>query len=172
MYSGEVARLRAVRQLDLPAILEMRNDADTIRATSFGVPLPVDEGWVDRLYARAMDPREPRRTFAVADRETRRFVGICGYEWSSPIDRVALVSISLMPTAVRLGYGTDALRIIARFLHEQANAAVIRGTYIDPNPGARRVAEKVGFIEVGRLRDHVWRDGAWHDAVELEVLHV
>lgn len=169
VFAGELARLRALTEVDLPSVLELRNDPGTMLATSRGVPTPVDGAWARRFLARATDAPDAG-VFAVTDLQTRRFAGICGYRWVSTLDGVVTVEVSLMPTAVRMGYGTDALGILVRYLRDQAHAVVVRAGYVDPNPGARRAAEKVGFTEIGRLRDHVWREGRWHDVVELEIL--
>ena len=39
--------------------------------------------------------------------------------------------------------------------------------YIAENAGGIRAYEKAGFTVVGRLREEIWRDGRWQDAVEM-----
>lgn len=40
----------------------------------------------------------------------------------------------------------------------------------DANTGARRVYEKVGFVEEGRARESFRRDGKWHDMILMGLL--
>lgn len=83
----------------------------------------------------------------------------------------ASIDISLHDDHQGLGYGTDAVRVLARYLF------TTRGHHrltIDPalaNERAIRCYERVGFRRVGVMREYERAaDGAWHDGVLMELL--
>ena len=88
--------------------------------------------------------------------------------------RHAGMDIYLTTSRYGEGLGTEALRVLARYLFEE------RGHHrltIDPaadNAGAIRAYEKVGFRRVGIMRkyergpDGIWRDGLLMDLLEEE----
>jgi RimJ/RimL family protein N-acetyltransferase len=68
------------------------------------------------------------------------------------------------------GYATDAMRVICRYGFEKMRLHRISLTVVAENAGARRVYEKVGFAEEGRMRDAFRRDGKWHDKILMSLL--
>ena len=93
------------------------------------------------------------------------------HEENEPDFRHASVDLFLAAHAQGQGLGTDAVRVLARYLIEE------RGHHrltIDPaadNVAAIRAYEKVGFRSVGRMREY-WRspDGTWHDGLLMDLL--
>jgi aminoglycoside 6'-N-acetyltransferase len=73
--------------------------------------------------------------------------------------------------SIDLFLGPDAIRTVARHLIEHDGHHRLT---IDPaadNEYAIRAYEKVGFRQVGRLRQYQrFPDGSWHDAVLMEML--
>ena len=43
-------------------------------------------------------------------------------------------------------------------------------TVVAENTGARKVYEKVGFVEEGRIREAFRRDGKWYDRIIMGLL--
>jgi aminoglycoside 6'-N-acetyltransferase len=92
-------------------------------------------------------------------------------EESDPMYRHAGIDIYLTARSHRRGLGSEAVRVLARYLIEE------RGHHrltIDPaadNAAAIRAYEKVGFRPVGTLRAYErGPDGNWHDGLLMELL--
>jgi len=68
------------------------------------------------------------------------------------------------------GYATDAMRTICRYGFDKMRLHRISLTVIAENEAARRVYEKVGFVEEGRMREAFRRDGKWHAKVIMGLL--
>lgn len=68
------------------------------------------------------------------------------------------------------GYGSDALNLIVRYGFEELNLYRISLSVFDYNPRAIRAYEKVGFVEEGRLRETLHRDGKRWDTVMMGIL--
>jgi aminoglycoside 6'-N-acetyltransferase len=93
------------------------------------------------------------------------------HEESDPMYRHAGIDIFLTTSRHGEGLGTEAIRVLARYLFEE------RGHHrltIDPaadNAAAIRAYEKVGFRRVGILRNYErGPDGVWHDGLLMDML--
>jgi RimJ/RimL family protein N-acetyltransferase len=78
--------------------------------------------------------------------------------------------MGLLPEARGHGYGTQALRLVARYLFAHTTAHRLEATTEAGNMGARRMVEKAGFTQEGVTREAGWRDGAWRDLVLYSLL--
>ena len=92
-------------------------------------------------------------------------------EERDPMYRHAAIDIYLTARSHRRGLGSEAVRVLARFLIEE------RGHHrltIDPatdNVAAIRAYEKVGFRPVGVMRSSErGPDGTWHDGLLMDLL--
>jgi RimJ/RimL family protein N-acetyltransferase len=99
-------------------------------------------------------------------------VGFVGWRQVStgPISHCWELGIALVPEARGQGVGTQAQRLVVRYLfaHTQVNR-VQAGTEIT-NVAEQRALEKAGFTREGVLRGAAFRDGCWHDGVLYSVL--
>jgi RimJ/RimL family protein N-acetyltransferase len=85
-----------------------------------------------------------------------------GYCWE--------IGIALLPHARGRGYGTQAQRLLARYLFAHTTVHRIwAGIEVD-NIAERRALEKAGFTREGVTRGAGWRDGTWRDGVIYSLL--
>jgi len=92
-------------------------------------------------------------------------------EEADPMYRHANIDIFLTAARHRQGFGSEAIRVLARYLIDD------RGHHrltIDPaadNGTAIRAYERVGFRKVGVMRSYErGPDGTWHDGLLMEML--
>src|SRR5258708_24130054 len=75
------------------------------------------------------------------------------------------IGVIMLPHARGRGNGTQAHRMLARYLFANTTANRIEaGTEVD-NIAEQRALEKAGFIREGVMRGTGWRDGSWRDGV-------
>ena len=85
-----------------------------------------------------------------------------GYCWE--------IGLALRPRARGRGYGTQAQRLLARYLFAHTTVHRIwAGTEAD-NIAEQRALEKAGFAREGVIRGAGWRDGTWRDGVIYSLL--
>ena len=85
-----------------------------------------------------------------------------GYGWD--------IGIALLPQARGRGYGTQAHRLLARYLFAHTTAHRIwAGTEVD-NIAEQKALAKAGFTREGVARGSGWRDGRWRDGVIYSLL--
>ncbi len=154
--------LRPGRPEDADTLLQIRNEPQVL-------------GWWG-----STDIEEIREEFIEADEgfvieEGGEVLGAIQYhEENEPMYRHAGIDIFLTTSRHGEGLGTEAIRLLARYLFEE------RGHHrltIDPaaeNAGAIRAYERVGFRGVGIMRSYErgheghWRDGLLMDMLEEE----
>ncbi len=68
------------------------------------------------------------------------------------------------------GYGTDALRVMLRYVFTELNLRRVTLGVFAYNPRAIKAYEKAGFKEEGRLRQYVLREGQRNDMVVMGAL--
>ena len=80
------------------------------------------------------------------------------------------IGIALLPEARGHGYGTQAQRLLARYLLAHTPVHRIQATTEAGNLAEQRSLEKAGFSREGVSRGIGWRDGAWRDGVTYSLL--
>lgn len=167
ILQGPRILLRPVDEADLPRLLQILREPGVARHWS----QPDDN--FDRhelLSGDDADGAERITTFVIAvDGET---VGwIAGWEKLHRDYRHAGIDLFVSTEHQGKGYGTEAIRLVCRYLFEE------RGHHrltIDPaadNVRAIRAYEKVGFKRVGIMRRYErGADGTYHDGMLLDLL--
>jgi RimJ/RimL family protein N-acetyltransferase len=80
------------------------------------------------------------------------------------------IGIALLPEARGAGHGTQAQRLLARYLFAHTTAHRIIASTEVTNLAERRALEKAGFTAEGIARGVGWRDGQWRDGVTYSLL--
>lgn len=68
------------------------------------------------------------------------------------------------------GYATEAGAALIRYGFEHLNLNRIAAYHFASNPASGRVMQKIGMTREGQLRQNVFKDGAFHDAVVYGIL--
>jgi RimJ/RimL family protein N-acetyltransferase len=92
----------------------------------------------------------------------RRQATVASYYWE--------IGIALLPDARGAGHGTQAQRLLARYLFAHTPAHRIMASTEVANRAERRALEKIGFTAEGISRGIGWRDGQWRDGVTYSLL--
>ncbi|KAI0394422.1 putative GNAT family acetyltransferase [Xylariaceae sp. FL0594] len=61
------------------------------------------------------------------------------------------------------GYGAEAIRWSLWWAFQMAGLHRVQIQAFSFNAGAMKLYQRLGFKEEGRLREHMWFDGGWHD---------
>jgi RimJ/RimL family protein N-acetyltransferase len=80
------------------------------------------------------------------------------------------IGIALLPEARGHGYGTEAHRLLVRYLFAHTPVHRIEAATETGNVAEQRALEKAGFSREGLLRGVGWRDGAWRDGIWFSML--
>lgn len=117
------------------------------------------------------DPFAPPGKLAIRSQGKETLIGSCGlfgFNWQA---RHAELGIAIgNPDYWGGGYGSDAVRVLLRYGFLELNLNRIYLRVYDYNTRAIAAYLKTGFVEEGRERQHMFRDGAYHDIVWMSIL--
>ncbi len=170
MLYGPRVTLRAIEREDIPTIHRFNNDIEVELAGGGDPPYPQS---LARAYAffdkEAAEGRKEGSNFAIeADAQ---LIGYCGLYGTDEVARSASMGISIGNKAYwGKGNGREAVALLVDYGFRMLN---LHRVYLDvhaSNERAIRAYRGVGFVEEGRLRQHIWTDGHYDDLVYMGLL--
>lgn len=166
--TGELVLLRPVGSADVPGLIEMLQDPESMRLT--GSHATFDAGIAENWYATRAD-HDDRLDLAVVERASGEYVGEVVVNELDTDNRSCGFRICLIgPRAFGRGYGSEATRLILEHAFETVGVNRVELEVYAFNPRARRVYEKVGFVHEGTRRQALLWDGEWVDAHVMAML--
>lgn len=170
MYTGSKVKLREYRKEDVPQALAYMNDPEVKRLLTPGIPflytLEDEQKWYDGLTA-----LKDTYNFAIETLEDQRYIGGCGINSVDWKNSLVVVGIFIGDKDYwGKGYGTDAMRVLVKFIFEQMNIRKIKLNVYAFNERAIKSYEKCGFVKEGTLRQEIFRDGKYHDEYVMSIL--
>lgn len=170
MLTGEKVTLRAVTREDLPRLLEFANDIEVELAGGGDPPVPRTlEGLQKDFDRETSDPPRDKTNFAIeADGEC---IGTCGLFGIDVNARHAELGIGIGDKDYwGRGYGREAVGLLLDYAFRFRNLRRVWLEVHAANERAIRSYRSCGFVEEGRMREHVWLGGRYVDNVILGVL--
>jgi len=167
MIQGRKTWLRAVEREDIPLFLRWFNDPEVRQYLSVYMPLSAAEE--ERWFERQLD-RQDARVFAIETAEGVHIgnIGLHDLDWKN---RNAQLGVVIGEKAYwGLGYGTDAIKALLRFAFDEMNLHRVQLRVFEFNERAIRCYRRCGFREEGRLRQELYRGGAYHDVLLMGIL--
>lgn len=170
MYTGEKVRFREYRKEDVKQAQEYINDPEVKRLLHPGIPFLYtyedEQKWFENMSA-----TKDEYSFAIETLEDSKYIGGCGINKVDWKNSTAVVGIFIGDKAYwSKGYGTDAMKVLIKFIFEQMNINKIKLNVNSFNERAIRSYEKCGFIKEGVLRQELFRDGKYHDVINMGIL--
>lgn len=169
MYLGELVRLRDYGKEDLEMAKNFVNDPEVRQYVEPGIPylytLANEEKWYEAISARS-----DIYHFAIEDKKTGKYIGGCSVSEVDWKNSIVVVGIFIGEAEYRnKGYGTDTMKVLVRFIFEQMNINKIKLCAYSFNQRAIRCYEKVGFKVEGVLKEELFRNGKYHDIIQMSI---
>ena len=166
---GRQIVLRRHRVENLRTFMRWYTDPEVARLTRYQqAPLSQDE--IQRFfYSRIMGT--DFLSMAIHLRESNRLVGTCAFSQLDGDNGSTLFHITIGERdAWGLGYGTEATQLMLEHAFTRLALHRVALTVFDFNPRAIRSYQKCGFVEEGRARQAIFRDGRFWDEIHMSVL--
>jgi RimJ/RimL family protein N-acetyltransferase len=168
VLTGELTVLRPFTEDDAAGIAEIIDDPEVLRFTfdsSTELTLERLRSWYGSRSAQT-----DRIDLAVTDRSTGELLGeVVLYEWD-PASGSCTFRTLIGPRGRGRGIGTEATRLIIGYGFDQLGLNRIQLELYSDNHRARRVYEKVGFVEEGVRRQALMRGEDRVDETLMAVL--
>jgi RimJ/RimL family protein N-acetyltransferase len=169
MLHGEQISLRPMEREDIDRLWEFAQDLDLGLLTGADAR-PVSRSAIERIYEdhwSGIDPNAIRWAIESHDMVIGG-VELAPIDWRS---RSAELAVWIGDTVSRQrGFGTDAMRLALNYAFRLLGLHRVAYHIPAPNDAALHAYKKIGFVEEGRLREAVYRDGKYHDQIVLGML--
>ena len=168
---GERVRLRAAEREDVKNFYVWVNDPDVTRYLSLYLPMSTvdEENWFNSMTQRSQS--EKTLVIEVRDGNGWKMIGNCGVFDIDTIGRLGEIGIMHgEKDEWDKGYGTEAMSLLVHHCFETLNFNRVYLRVYAENLRAKRAYEKAGFVEEGRLREAVYKNGKYDDVIIMSVL--
>jgi RimJ/RimL family protein N-acetyltransferase len=169
MIYGELVRLRALAAADMAKLVEWRNDPEIkalLGGWSFPVSLEAEQEWFEK--ARKVETTHRLAIEVLSDGRYIGNIGLYDIDWK---DRKAEYGILIGDKAAwGRGYGLDASKVLLAYAFRELNLHRVFLRVLAHHERAIRLYEKIGFQEEGRLRQDIFRGGAYRDTLVMGIL--
>lgn len=166
MYYGEKVCLRAYRDEDILKAISFINDRELKKFLTKQIPFPTtiweEEEWIQSQRG----DESGEYNFAIEDIKTKKYIGGCGIHKVNWVARVAEVGIMIGDKNYwGKGYGTDAMKVLMKFVFEEMNMNKIRLSTFSFNERAIKCYKKCGYEVEGVLKNEVFKEGKYYDEI-------
>lgn len=179
MIYGERVRLRRIERDDLPRFAEWLNDPEVRDHLAMIHPMGLaqEEQWFEgtlklepacQPFSIDARPLPEKREEESAPWDHIGVIGFHAVDWRN---RSGEIGVFIGHSRFRgQGYGTDAVRTLARWGFQELNLNRIHLRVYEDNARAIRCYEKVGFAAEGRLRQDRFHKGRYYDTLVMGLL--
>lgn len=165
---GERIELLPHRREDFALYEQWYADPEIWRLTSWR-PQPTDPPETRRLFEER-EQSDKDESYAIHVKGHRRPIGVIGLMNIGGIGPSADMFVILGdPESRQLGYGTEAIELIAEHGFEKLGLDSIGLSVFAFNEEALSTYEKIGFKKEGRMERAVQRDGGLQDAILMRL---
>ncbi len=168
MLTGDRVTLRALNSEDYPALVRAYNDVELELLGGGRPPRPVTLPMVAEMFDEAVKASD---AFTFAIEADAQLIGTCGLHSVNRVDRTAEIGIGIVNRDYHgRGYGREAMRLLLDFAFRLQNLRRVWLEVHGSNERAIRSYRASGFVEEGRLREHVWSAGRYDDLIQMGLL--
>lgn len=165
MYKSKRIQLRAFTEDDAKFIIDMKMDFEGLKAAA-GRPYPTNENsekeWISKMYPNGI---LSNITFAIEETDTGLFVGYCSAININYINSNAHVGIFFHKQGRGKGYFKEASVLFYAYLFNELNLRKVQSFVLSYNEFVIQADKKIGFVEEGVMKEHIYQGGKYHDAV-------
>ncbi|MDQ2839184.1 MAG: GNAT family N-acetyltransferase [Actinomycetota bacterium] len=166
MFTGALVTLRPIEPDDYPALAAFTNDVEVELFGGGDPPTPQPQASVAAGYEQLRENPDSINFAITANDDEGKLIGQCGLFRHDQLGRTVELGITI---GVRdywgRGYGREAVALLVDYAFRLRNMRRVHLAVHASNERAIRSYAAVGFAEEGRLREHVWSDGAYVDLV-------
>ena len=166
---GSLVVLKRHTRDNLPDFLRWYQDPEVARLTRYqDGPMRPDE--IERFFMmRAIGP--DALAMGIHERLTGRLIGTCAFSQLDADNGSVLFHITIGEhDAWGNGYGTEATSLMVEHAFAALGLHRVSLSVFAFNERAVRAYARVGFVDEGRAREAIWRDGRWWDEIHMSVL--
>lgn len=122
-----------------------------------------ERDWFESVERRSGQPDEVMFAIELLDGTHIGQSGVHGIDWRNGFATTG--SFIGEKQHQNQGYGTEAAKLRAYYCFHVLGLRLLRSEYLEGNDRSRRMQEKTGYVEAGRIPGRFWKRGAYRDDV-------
>ena len=171
MFTGQLVEFKAIDPEQAVTYTRWFQDPEVLRLLSERPVIPWSGSAERRALERMARGQDDSVHFAIHAVSDGQLIGNCSFKEIDHKNGSAGVGIVIGERGYwGKGFGRDALRLMLRYGFSELNLHRIWLKVFAFNERAIRAYRKVGFVEEGRLREAIYRDGRYWDELIMAVL--
>lgn len=171
MLRGKKVLLRPVKRSDIKYFLKWYNNPEIVQFLSMYLPMTeaVEEKWIEEIST------NKKTVFfvieAIENNLQKKPIGSCGLNNINCKDRCASFGIAIGEKEFwDDGYGTEAAQLLIEYGFMQLNLHRISSGVYEFNIRSYKMHKKLGFMEEGRSRQEIYKNGKYWDKINFGIL--
>lgn len=167
---GERVVLREYRAEDLSAIRAWVNDKEVTRYLGGAYRRVQTWEQTEEMLTRRLNGDAGGEAYVISDRQDGKYIGQAELMMIDPVARKAEMAIVLMKERQGMGYALESVKLLAKYSFEEMNLNRVWLKCAEKNERAVRLYERAGFRREGVLRNDLYIDGEYQNAVIMGLL--
>jgi len=163
---GVQTHLLVLLEQDLEPLMRWINDQEVTRYLRANFPMS-QEGERQFIANRAKDPNNLVFIIGTKGRTPIGLVGLHRIDWVSQVAQLGIMIGEKNHQGKR--HGTEAMMLVLEYAFQRLNLRKVELDVYSFNERAQRCYTRCGFVEEGRKRKHMFREGEHHDTIMMGV---
>lgn len=169
MYIGKKVRLRALDICDLDNRMQWSRDREVMRLL-VGGELPLSRASEEAFIRKAVKQQSTGNKYYTVETLQGEYIGAAGFSDIQHVNRRATIGLVIGRRNLHgRGYGTDTVHVLLHTAFHVYNFEKTTLKVFSNNQPAVACYRKCGFTEVGRMKQHRFIDGEWHDEICMQI---
>lgn len=165
--STERLIIRIMERTDVEEARLLHNDDSTLNCLTD--PSHVTEK-SQMAWFESISTSKTSRRYVARLKSDSTFVGVFRIDRLDSWNRNAYVGADVVFELRNQGYATEMFRYFFKYLFDQCGLHRLSLVTIETNQPAIALYKKIGFIEEGREREAIFREGGYHDLICMSIL--
>ena len=166
MYEGEKVILRAFEKEDIKKFHKAFNNYELQKLLNPRTILPITYEEEEKMINEFSQDKDKKFIFSIVTKKDKKLIGSCSCEQMDHKNRTAIGGIAIMNKKDwGKGYGSDAIKVFLNIMFNEVNMRKLTYYTYSYNERALECYKKIGFKEEGRLKEHIYREGKYHDVI-------
>jgi RimJ/RimL family protein N-acetyltransferase len=167
IWVGDKVRLRGYEPED--AEFEKQYDDSIDQRSGWKVWPPrssvAQKAWTDEASSEKPEGEAVQFRLAIARRKDNKIVGAINTHSVDVVNGTFMFGVGVGPEHKGKGYAAEAVLLVMRYMFEERRFQKCESGLYAFNTASMALHRKLGFVEEGRLRRHIFAGGEYHDVL-------
>ncbi|GAF21966.1 MULTISPECIES: GNAT family N-acetyltransferase [Shouchella] len=170
MFQSTRLRLRKMQNTDISLYHQWRNDHEVMASTSLVLDVYTYEE-TQSFVENVMLSSAQSKSYIIEELEHDTPIGVISLIGIDYKNRNAECILDIGEKSKwGKGYGTEALSLLLTYAFYELNLHRLSLRVFSTNEKAIHLYKKVGFVQEGRIKEAVFRNGGWIDIIHMGLL--